>query len=323
MNQPSREQIEARITALLLGELPDDEAQLLRYTISQDAALKKLHDERASTIVLVREAEKNPADAPAEKIAALKLSAERRKKLLAHFQTPRKPDPLFWLKPIKIPALIQVLAVVALLALVAAMFLPALASAKKKARHLTVLSAAERGTYGDQKDVLAAKENLETRTWSGDNADRYPASASVPASTVTLAPEPKLASPPAQIFLPQTESSTIAGVVNSSSGISGSGQIAGAASTRFGGVGGGGQDGALGPDGDNVPFDVQVDRARVDAGQVELDVENDPVPPGVHRHHRRASEGAVGAEDLLGESVQFTERVGAHQHRVHLHRVIS
>ena len=41
MNQPSREQIEARITALLLGELPADEAQLLRYTISQDAALKK------------------------------------------------------------------------------------------------------------------------------------------------------------------------------------------------------------------------------------------------------------------------------------------
>ena len=70
-----------------------------------------------------------------EKIAALKLSAERREKLLAHFQTPRKPDPLFWLKPIKIPALIQVLAVVALLALVAAIFLPSLAAAKKKSQH--------------------------------------------------------------------------------------------------------------------------------------------------------------------------------------------
>ena len=44
-DQPSRENIEARITALLLDELPADEAQLLRYTISQDAALKKLHDE--------------------------------------------------------------------------------------------------------------------------------------------------------------------------------------------------------------------------------------------------------------------------------------
>ena len=34
-DKPSREQIEARITALLLGELPADEAELLRWTISQ------------------------------------------------------------------------------------------------------------------------------------------------------------------------------------------------------------------------------------------------------------------------------------------------
>ena len=45
MNQPSREQIEARITALLLGELPAAVAELLRWTISQDADLQKLHDE--------------------------------------------------------------------------------------------------------------------------------------------------------------------------------------------------------------------------------------------------------------------------------------
>ena len=54
-DQPSREQIEARITALLLGELPAAEAELLRWTISQDADLQKLHDELQSTIILVRE----------------------------------------------------------------------------------------------------------------------------------------------------------------------------------------------------------------------------------------------------------------------------
>jgi len=49
-DQPSREQIETRITALLLGELPADEAALLRYTISQDPALKKRIVERLSTM---------------------------------------------------------------------------------------------------------------------------------------------------------------------------------------------------------------------------------------------------------------------------------
>ena len=42
--KPSREEIEAKLTALLLGELPAEEAQLLRWAISQDAALAQLHD---------------------------------------------------------------------------------------------------------------------------------------------------------------------------------------------------------------------------------------------------------------------------------------
>jgi len=51
---PSREQIEERITALLLGELPAAEAELLRWTISRDASLQRLHDELQATISLVR-----------------------------------------------------------------------------------------------------------------------------------------------------------------------------------------------------------------------------------------------------------------------------
>ncbi len=43
-DKPSRDEIEAKLTALLLGELPEEEARLLRYTISQDPALAKLHD---------------------------------------------------------------------------------------------------------------------------------------------------------------------------------------------------------------------------------------------------------------------------------------
>jgi len=101
-DQPSRDQIETRLTALLLGELPADEAALLRYTVAQDPELQKLHDELQSTLALVYEAEKNPVSTPVKKNAPLKLAADRRAKLLAHFKTPRpKADPLFWLKPLR------------------------------------------------------------------------------------------------------------------------------------------------------------------------------------------------------------------------------
>ncbi|HUA64254.1 MAG TPA: hypothetical protein VME24_00300, partial [Alphaproteobacteria bacterium] len=112
-DQPSREQIEARVTALLLGELPAAEAELLRWTISQDPELQKLHDHLKLTIDFVREAMKNPTGAPLEKDTPLKLRQERRETLLAHFKTvrpqppqqsPQPPQELSWLKRIKIPS---------------------------------------------------------------------------------------------------------------------------------------------------------------------------------------------------------------------------
>jgi len=140
-NQPSREQIEARITALLLGELPADEAQLLRYTISQDAALQKLQQELASTIVLVREAEKNPAAASGENIP-LKLSDARRKKLLAHFQTPRPQaaKELFWLKRIEIRPLVPALVVLAIVALLAAISIPNFVKARATSQSNAIIN---------------------------------------------------------------------------------------------------------------------------------------------------------------------------------------
>jgi autotransporter-associated beta strand protein len=228
-DQPSREQIEARITALLLGELPADEAQLLRYTISQDAALKKLHDELAQTIVLVREAEKNPAAMSGEN-APLKLSEERRQKLLAHFQTPRPQaaKELFWLKRIEIPHLVTVLALVAVMAVLAAMLLPALASAKRKAQHVSALAEARQKAMEAQiqaeenppasasaapaevaltvAPAAGSEQRLESVEANFKNGNPPPAAA-------TPAPQPILAPPPAQIVLPQTGEAEVADTV--------------------------------------------------------------------------------------------------------------
>jgi Mg-chelatase subunit ChlD len=141
--QPTRDEIESRLTALLLGELPDDEARLLRWTIAQDPKLAKLRDQLELTIGLVRQVAANPV-AEAAKSAPLKFSDERRQKLLAHFQTPRAvaalppiPREQSWFGS----KLVTALALVAVIAVLAAMLLPSLAAAKRKAQSVTLLSA--------------------------------------------------------------------------------------------------------------------------------------------------------------------------------------
>src|SRR5262245_58622778 len=86
--QSPGEELEARITALLLGELTEAEADLLRRRIAEEPELVRLHDQLKQTICLVREAAASPqhelaqADAP-------KLSNERRQKLLESFKITR------------------------------------------------------------------------------------------------------------------------------------------------------------------------------------------------------------------------------------------
>jgi len=79
-----REDLEAKVTALLLGELTADEAALLRELIARDADLARLHDRLKLPLELLRETAAAPEPAPT---APMKLSPDRREKLLAHFKT--------------------------------------------------------------------------------------------------------------------------------------------------------------------------------------------------------------------------------------------
>jgi Mg-chelatase subunit ChlD/type II secretory pathway pseudopilin PulG len=163
--KPSREEIEAKLTALLLDELPAEEAQLLRWAISQDVALAQLHDRLKLTIGFVREVAAHPADATPAQTTPLKLSDERREKLLAHFKTvaPREFVPL--VPPLKkrreISPLLAIAAAIALVAVLAAMLLPALASAKRKAQNI---SAASQAREQEINARLAADDSLATPT---------------------------------------------------------------------------------------------------------------------------------------------------------------
>src|ERR1035437_2347673 len=135
MNQDSpidhRSAIESSLTALLLGELPHEEAAALHQKLAQDAELAKLYERLKQTINLVRETISSPAAQTAGQPTPLKLSDQRRQKLLQQFKTvapkefaPPRRRAMPWLVPVGIAA--------ALVALLAATLLPALSKAKSR-----------------------------------------------------------------------------------------------------------------------------------------------------------------------------------------------
>src|SRR5271168_2138994 len=79
-----REELEAKVTALLLGELTESEAALMRELIARDAGLARLEERLQLALNLLRETATEPQPIPAE---PMKLSPNKREKLLAHFKT--------------------------------------------------------------------------------------------------------------------------------------------------------------------------------------------------------------------------------------------
>ncbi len=130
--QSDREQLEAKLTALLLGELPPHEEAALHRAMDEDPNLAELYDRLKHTIDLVCESATSPATETAPQPAPLKLSTERREKLLAHFKTIAPKE--FVKPPRKRVPVLEMLVGVAAVAILAAMLLPALSTAKNKSR---------------------------------------------------------------------------------------------------------------------------------------------------------------------------------------------
>jgi Mg-chelatase subunit ChlD len=126
-----RSALEASLTALLLGELPHDQAAALHQKLAQDAELAALYERLKHTIALVRETVASPAQQTAQQPAPLKLSDQRRQKLLQQFKTvaPKQfVQPRRRAMPWLVPAAIAAAVVVVL----GALFLPVLGKSKSR-----------------------------------------------------------------------------------------------------------------------------------------------------------------------------------------------
>ena len=128
-----REEMEAWLTSLLLGELSAGEAAAVRELMKHDAELAGLHDRLRQSIALLREAVPH-VEPPSPSAEPLRLSEERRKKLLAAFAIPPlKPAAAKPRRQVRF-RLIEVLAGLTIVALLAALFLPALSRSKSRSQ---------------------------------------------------------------------------------------------------------------------------------------------------------------------------------------------
>ena len=177
-----RDELEARLTALLLGELSAGEAAAVCDAVAQNPELARLHQRLKQTIGLVRETVASPADKLAAKPDDLKLSVERREKLLEHFKASREPEA----EPeVIVPrrrwqmqwrtALLNAAAVIALLALIVTVTLPNFVKSRTNA---------QRDYRFAKTDAAVADESLRKSHWFALGANPAPTTATPPPPAV-------------------------------------------------------------------------------------------------------------------------------------------
>ena len=202
-----QDESEAQLTALLLGELPHDQAAALHQKLAEDAELAKLYERLKQTINLVRETLATPAAQTAGQPTPLKLSDQRREKLLQHFKTiapkefvPPRRRGMPWLVPVGIAA--------AFVVILGGLLLPAFSKAKSRGQSLTfgTLSLSEPAASAR----LAPPVQNSTRSYQSSirRLDQSALGAQQPSGGAPIAPALQEAAPPAKpagtaIVLPQ------------------------------------------------------------------------------------------------------------------------
>lgn len=174
-NLPSSDP-EVRLTALLLGELPPDEAAAVQQDLTRNPELARLHARLAQTIGLVRNAVHGAADPAPAPVSEPRLAPELRDSLLAKLKTvvlpavtprPRaRHRPGFWLA--------AAAGVAALLFLCAGLLLPSLAKAKAKAQSIRVARAPLIETLGEPQLHAVRQGEAEGEITLWDTASLRP-----------------------------------------------------------------------------------------------------------------------------------------------------
>ena len=140
-----REALEVSLTALLLGELPGDQAVFLRDAIARDPELAQRYERLKQTLDLVRITASTPAETITNPAPALKLSQQRREELLQHFKTVAPPEFKDRRRSIN-PWLVPLSAAALLIAVCAGLWLPALSRSKSRGTSST--------WHAEQRDML-------------------------------------------------------------------------------------------------------------------------------------------------------------------------
>ncbi|MBE7499962.1 MAG: von Willebrand factor type A domain-containing protein [Verrucomicrobiales bacterium] len=167
---------EVRLTALLLGELPPDEAAAVQQDLTRNPELARLHARLAQTIGLVRDAAHGAAARVPVPASEPKLAPELRDSLLAKLKTvvlpavaprPRtRHRPGFWLA--------AAAGVAVLLFLSAGLLLPSFAKAKAKSQSLRVARAPLIETLGEVQFDSGQQEEAEGGIRRRDTASARP-----------------------------------------------------------------------------------------------------------------------------------------------------
>jgi Mg-chelatase subunit ChlD len=167
-----REKLEARLTSLLLGELPHDQAAVLHQKLAEDAELAKLYARLKQTVSVVRETLHSPPEQTADQPVPLKLTGERRQKLLEHFKT---VAPKEFAEPRRrwAPRLIELAIAASLVAILGALLLPTLSKSKSSVSYF----GEERSLSRRQVEILAqqaAQSPSAMRASHGGGTLAYP-----------------------------------------------------------------------------------------------------------------------------------------------------